>query len=119
VLVHSQRDEAHPDFEVCRDIIRSLSSETDAAGRPLQIIEVPAPAVLRDREGWVDYSYINHVLVNGGVIACGFGDERDTRAVEILGEAYPGRAVVSVDARPLFARGGGIHCITQQQPSVR
>jgi agmatine deiminase len=25
---------------------------------------------------------------------------------------------VTVDARPIFARGGGIHCITQQQPAV-
>jgi agmatine deiminase len=31
---------------------------------------------------------------------------------------YPDREIVLVDARPLFARGGGIHCITQQQPSV-
>ena len=26
--------------------------------------------------------------------------------------------VVTVDARPIFDRGGGIHCITQQQPEV-
>jgi len=58
------------------------------------------------------------VLVNGAVIACAFDDphERDRRG--ILREAYPGREVVSVDARPLFERGGGIHCITQQQPAV-
>jgi agmatine deiminase len=26
--------------------------------------------------------------------------------------------VVTVEARPIFARGGGIHCITQQQPAL-
>jgi agmatine deiminase len=35
----------------------------------------------------------------------------------VLSAAYPGRRVVGVDARPLFDRGGGIHCITQQQPA--
>ena len=80
---------------------------------------MPAPATLTDSEGFVDYSYINHLLVNDGVIACGFGDARDADAVAILTEQYPGRRVVAVDARPLFARGGGIHCITQHQPSAR
>ena len=42
----------------------------------------------------------------------------DHRASELLGEAYPGRRVVTIEARPIFARGGGIHCITQQQPRV-
>jgi agmatine deiminase len=66
----------------------------------------------------VDYSYVNHVLVNGGVIACSFGGDNDANAVSILRDAYPGREVATVDARPLFARGGGIHCITQQQPAL-
>jgi agmatine deiminase len=55
------------------------------------------------------------VLVNGGVVGCAFDDPHDADAVAILREAYPGREVVTVDARPLFARGGGVHCITQQQ----
>ena len=30
--------------------------------------------ILRDGHGYVDYSYINHLVVNDGVIACGFGE---------------------------------------------
>ena len=64
----------------------------------------------------MDYSYINHYVVNGGVILCGFDDPNDAQAVAILQGAYPDRKVVLVNAVPIFERGGGIHCITQQQP---
>ncbi|MGB6278099.1 MAG: agmatine deiminase family protein, partial [Rhodococcus sp. (in: high G+C Gram-positive bacteria)] len=57
--------------------------------------------------------------VDGGVIACSYDDPSDAEAAAILREAYPGRDVVTVDARPLFERGGGIHCITQHQPSAK
>lgn len=118
VLVHVQREPAHPDHAVSREILDVLRDARDAAGRALEIVEMPAPATLRDDEGWVDYSYINHHLVNGGVVACSFDDAHDAEAVAILRDVYPGREVVTVDARPLYARGGGIHCITQQQPAV-
>ncbi|MEW9873419.1 agmatine/peptidylarginine deiminase [Arthrobacter sp. HS15c] len=118
LLVHSQQDPRHPDYQVSREIIAHLRTTKDAAGREWNIIEVPAPETLRDDEGFVDYSYINHVVVNGGVIACTFGDANDDKALQILAEAYPGRRVVGIDARELFARGGGIHCITQQQPAA-
>lgn len=119
LLLHAQNDPGHPDFEVTRALRELLSEETDAAGRRFEIIDLPAPETLRDHEGFVDYSYVNHVVVNGGVIACGFGEERaDARAREILEEAYPGRRAVTVDARQVFAGGGGLHCITQQQPAL-
>jgi len=53
------------------------------------------------------------------VILCAFDDPGDERAAAILREAYPDREVVLVDARAIFSRGGGIHCITQQQPLPR
>jgi agmatine deiminase len=118
LLVHTQQDPSHPDFAVSREVTELLRAARDAQGRALEIVEVPAPEVLRDDEGWVDYSYINHLLVNGGVVACAFDDPGDERAAAVLREAYGDREVVTVDARPLFARGGGIHCITQQQPRV-
>lgn len=117
VLVHDQRSPEHPDHTVSRDTARLLAEAVDASGARLEVVPLPAPATLRDDEGWVDWSYVNHVVVNDGVIVCGFDDPvADEAAREVLEAVYPGRSAVTVDARELFARGGGIHCITQQQP---
>ncbi|VXB68660.1 Putative agmatine deiminase [Microbacterium sp. 8M] len=119
ILLHAQQDPAHPDFEVSAALREHLAGQTDAAGRTFEIVDLPAPSTLRDEEGFVDWSYVNHLVTNDGVIACGFDDDvADARARDILADAYPGRRVVTVDARPLFDRGGGIHCITQQQPTL-
>ncbi|UWF76993.1 MULTISPECIES: agmatine deiminase family protein [Microbacterium] len=119
LLMHAQEDPAHPDHQVMAELRAHLETQTDAAGRTFEIVDLPAPSTLRDDEGFVDWSYVNHLVTNDGVVACGFGDEKaDARARAILSDVYPGRRVVTVDARPLFDRGGGIHCITQQQPAL-
>lgn len=117
VLVHDQRDPRHPDHAITHEVVRTLEAATDATGRRFEIVRIPAPQRLRDDDGWVDFSYINHLVVNGGVIACSFDDPTDAPARRLLAEAYPGRRVVLVDARDIFSRGGGIHCITQQEPA--
>ena len=38
------------------------------------------------------------------------------QAAATVGTAFSGRTVVQVDARAIVRGGGGIHCITQQQP---
>lgn len=120
VLLHDQQNPDHPDHAVCQNLRQQLASTRDARGQRLTVTALPAPSHLRDDAGFVDYSYVNHLVCNGGVISCAFGDPvADASAAEILSDAYPGRHVVQVDARPIFARGGGIHCITQQQPAAR
>ena len=75
--------------------------------------------VLDDGDGFVDWSYINHYVANDVVVLCAFDDPHDAVAARILADCYPGRTVELVDARDVFAFGGGIHCITQQQPVPR
>ncbi|MFJ6214087.1 agmatine/peptidylarginine deiminase [Streptomyces sp. NPDC092296] len=119
VAVHTQPDPAHPDHQVGQEIAALLRAATDAHGRPLEVLELAAPTVLRDPAGEpVDYSYINHYLVNGAVILCAFDDPRDAAAADAFAKVFPDRTIELVDARPIFANGGGIHCITQQQPRV-
>ncbi len=118
LLVHDQRDPSHPDHAVMDQVMQVLEMSTDADGRSWDLRRMPAPQVLADAEGPVDYSYLNHLVVNDAVISCVFDDPHDEEAAAVLRDCYPGRQVVSVDARPIFARGGGVHCITQHQPSA-
>lgn len=110
IIYHDQQNPNHPDFAVSS----AIRDQLIRAG--MELVGVPAPETLRDDVGFVDYSYINHYVLNHGVILGSFDDKHDKEAKSILRDCYPGREIVMVDARELFARGGGIHCITQQQP---
>ena len=112
VLIHDQQNPNHPDYLVSAEVRKLFIS----AG--YQVVSVPAPEVLKDDHGYVDYSYINHYVLNNAVLLCAFDEKRDKDVKSMLRDVYPGREIVLIDARELFARGGGIHCITQQQPAV-
>lgn len=119
LLLHRQDNPDHPDHKVMRELKAFLAEQTDAKGRKFEIIDLPGPAVQQDQDGYVDFNYVNHLVANDGIIACGFGEpDADDRAARILSEEYGGKQVVTLDARPVMSRGGGIHCITQQQPKT-
>lgn len=100
-----------------REQFAVLSSATDARGRRLQVIPVHGPDTVRSRSSTFVDSYLNFVVVNGGVVTAQFGDARkDAAAREALAAAYPGREVVQLDVDRLMAGGGGIHCSTMHEP---
>lgn len=112
LLLHHQTDDSHPDAQLYAPLREAL----EPSG--VTIHPLPAPRTLKDNIDWVDYSYINHYVLNGAVIMPTFRDPADQPAAELLAALYPGREILNVDARVVFAMGGGVHCITQQQPSV-
>jgi agmatine deiminase len=62
-------------------------------------------------------SYVNFLIVNGGIIAPSFDDPMDAPAQGNPAEAVPQHEVVMVPGRELLLGGGNIHCLTQQQPA--
>lgn len=91
VLFHDQRNPEHPDFWISAETRRVLkavgktppgmpAAEVTGSTGKLKVMAVPAPEVLQDDEGWVDFSYINHYACNGAVILCAFDDAGDERA---------------------------------------
>lgn len=118
VLVHTQPDPGHPDHAPMREVGEILRAAVDARGRRLEVVELPSPTVAEFDGRPVDHSYVNHYLGNGVVVGCAFDDPQDDVAAAVLAKVYPDRDVVLVDARDIFRFGGGVHCITQQQPAV-
>jgi agmatine deiminase len=61
-------------------------------------------------------SYVNHYLANGAVLLPVFDDPADEEAARAVARVYPGREIVPIPALEIVKGGGGIHCITQQEP---
>ena len=94
-----------------------LRQSSDALSRPLEVIELPLPAPRQGPAGLMPLSYLNFYIANGGVVMPAFGDAMDQAALECVAGVFPDRRVVQVDARDIVLGGGGVHCITQQQPA--
>jgi agmatine deiminase len=118
VLVGVPSSRLHPDFAPVSEAIRRLTETRDAEGRRIEIIEVEQP--LTERTDWrgrrLQASYINFYLANGGVVMPGFDDRNDEKAREIVAACFPGRDILQIQALDIVEGGGGIHCITQQEP---
>jgi agmatine deiminase len=62
--------------------------------------------------------YVNWYTCNGAVLLPAFGDRKaDGAARSLVAELYPGRDVVQMRIDTLAEGGGGIHCVTQQEPA--
>jgi agmatine deiminase len=120
VVIGIPSSRTHPDHEAITDSLKLLRTSRDAGGRPLEIIELAQP--LKTRSDWrgrlLQTSYVNFYLVNGGVVMPSFDDRNDEQARTTLGACFPERDILQIDALDIVQGGGGIHCITQQEPET-
>lgn len=128
-------DESNPFYQASHDAYKTLSEATDAKGRTLKVHKVTLPKELTymtdEQVASIDLSenskpfsseypciasYLNFLIVNGGIIAPQYHDEYDELALKQLQEIFPDRKVVGVDSLEVVYGGGNVHCVTQQLP---
>lgn len=61
-------------------------------------------------------SYVNYYIANKSILVPNYNDPNDVIANQIIQKLYPNRKVIGIDVRNLYANGGMVHCVTQQQP---
>ena len=125
-------DESHPFYHEAQAAYKTLTEATDAKGRKLKVhklcltkepILLPGADAIDSVEGTMPRedgevciaSYMNFLIVNGGVIVPQYGDPNDALALEQVQAMFPERKVVGVQTREVVYGGGNVHCITQQQ----
>jgi agmatine deiminase len=85
----------------------------------LEIHTLPQPRPQKRDDGRrLTLSYVNFYIANGGIVMPAFGDPADSRAFKTISQVFGNRHVVQLDVLDLLHGGGGIHCVTQQQPAV-
>jgi agmatine deiminase len=62
-------------------------------------------------------SYINFCFTNFGIVMPAFDDAADAEALKVMQGLYPDRRILQVPSLDIVEGGGGLHCITMQQPS--
>lgn len=136
LLLAWTEDESDPNYARCQAAWQVLKQTVDAKGRKLTVHKMPIPGPLfatseecagidlssesrhRTPSSRLAGSYINFLIVNGGIVAPFFDDAMDKPAKIILETLFPDKKVVMVAGREILLGGGNIHCITQQQPLV-
>lgn len=83
-----------------------------------RLIQIPEPEARYEDGQRVPLSYINFYIANNLVVVPSFGCKQDDSAKQILHDMFPNRDIVQIDANEILVGGGGIHCITMQQPNI-
>jgi agmatine deiminase len=107
IAVGETLDKTDADYPVFEDAA-SVASE---AG--FSLVRVPIPGRWEEMAA----NYMNWYVANGVVLVGTFGrPEFDDIGIASVAALFPERKVVGIDVRRLWRRGGGLHCVTQQQP---
>ncbi len=109
--------------DVLNDNLACLKSFHDSNGRPFEVLEISLPEAC-EVPGWrlpvLPASYVNFLILNGGVLVPTFRQGRnDDRALGMIRELFPDREITGIDCLDLVEEGGTLHCISQQQPEGR
>ncbi len=120
VLFEESADRSGKYFDVTARNRAALEGLTDARGRKIELCFM-REGKRREAKATANFSYstsyINFYIANGGIVMPALGGDGDAEAKAAVEAAFPDHRVVSVDISVLASGGGGIHCITQQEPA--
>ncbi|WP_264210179.1 agmatine deiminase family protein [Leisingera thetidis] len=118
VLIEAEGPADHDWHGINAANIQAMEGQTDAQGRAITLVKIPDAASAVSDDPRFCRSYVNSYICNGGVVMPEYGIREDGLVREVYQELFPGRRVAQVPIPAIAIGGGGIHCITQQEPAA-
>jgi len=105
-------------FETLHLMEEELKSFTAPDGSPYKLLPLPWPKARFDKDAHrLPATYANFLVINGAVLVPTYRDpENDQQALNLIGQAFPGRETIGIDCLPLLEQHGSLHCVTMQLP---
>ena len=119
VVTIVEEDPKDANFAPLQENLALLRTMKDQDGHPLRVETLPMPAPVYFDGQRLPASYANFYIANKIVIVPTFNDANDRVALNTLSGLFPDRQVVGIACRDLVLGLGTLHCMTQQQPSIR
>jgi len=114
VVVARHADENHPEANLYEEAAEII----EAAGFEVRRMDIPGYVTYRGIK--MPAIYVNWLVANGVVVMTGFGEPEWDNAAKATVESYfPGRDVMVIETLDLWYSGGGVHCVTNDQPMMQ
>jgi agmatine/peptidylarginine deiminase len=118
ICYSSCEDSSYSYYDELLQMKNELRSFRDPAGRPYHLVPLPIPVDIADDEGrLLPATYVNFLIMNGAVLVPVYGHDNDALAVKRLGDCFPDRDILTLNALPLLSQFGSIHCAAMQLPA--
>ncbi|MBI3591545.1 MAG: agmatine deiminase family protein [Candidatus Melainabacteria bacterium] len=119
VLICKSNDKKDGNYDHLNQSIEYLKKWKHKEKRyKLEVIELPMPERMEIKKERLPKSYANFIFVNGGVIVPVFNCNTDKEALAIFKKVFPDKKIVGIDCSLLIQEGGGLHCMTKQEPVI-
>ena len=118
VLTVVEEDTNDENYALLQRNLKQLTQMRLLNGKQLNIIELPMPGKLEYEGQRLPCSYANFYIANKSVIVPVFKSQNDDKALQIIQQCFPDRAVIGIDSRDIIWGLGSFHCLSQQEPTI-
>ena len=118
ILALTESNKQDSNFDRLQENMDRLKHAKNINGDNYEIISIQQPSYRKFLNERMALSYINFYIANDAIVLPVFNDPMDKNAIDTISKVFHDRKIVTLEGSRIVEGGGGVHCITQQQPYI-